>query len=269
VKPQLVIGSLAAAIVAGLFAAQGASAQAYPLASITLPSPGDTVQLYRGCNNIALTFPDGTASEVVVQAVTPAGVVEAMWRHRADRGGFEGFSPAAPLASDLQTVDFLDPVWLCVAEPSAVSPPPVTPSPSASPIASPSPSDPSAPPPPTPTPSGVTQPSLLPATVGPAQAGGLAEVTLTNDAPFAASIKLDGPESRMIYMPPCSNCVVLVAPPSSCPGQGPQQTFQLLPGIYDVTVHMADPSVWDLTGTWNLAPDTIFSSCFFVVEGLS
>jgi hypothetical protein len=269
VKPQIALGPLAAAIVAALLSAQGASAQAQPLASIALPSPGGTVQLYRGCNNVALTFPDGTASDVVVQAVTPASVVEAMWRHKADLGGFEGFSPAAPQVSDLQTVDFLDPVWLCVAEPSAASPPPVTPSPLASPIASPSSSDPSPPPPPTPTPAAVTQPSLLPATVSPAQVGGLAKVTLTNDAPFMATIRLEGPESRMIYMPPCPSCVVLPTPPPSCPGQGPQQTFRLLPGIYKVTVHMDDPSVWDSVGTWDLAPDTIFSSCFFVVEGLS
>jgi hypothetical protein len=265
VKPQLALAPLAAAMMAALFSAPGASAQLQPVASITLPSPGSTVQLYPGCNNIALTFPDGTTSDAVVQAVTPAGAVEAMWRYRADLGGFEGFSPAAPEISDLQTVDFLDPVWLCVA---ATSQPPATPLPTASPIASPPPSDPTPPPPPTPTPAGVTQPSALPATVSPTEAGGMAEVTLTNDAPFAASIKLDGPESRLILMPPCAHCVVLLTPPASCPGQGPRWTFRLLPGIYEVTVHMDDPSVWDSTGTWDLAPDTIFSSCFFVVEGL-
>jgi len=112
-----------------LVAAHGLSVQAQPVASITLPSPGGTEQLYSGCNNIALTFPDGTASETVVQAVTPAGVVQAMWRHNAALNKFEGFSPAAPQASDLLTVNFLDAVWVCVTGPPTPTrtPPPAEP----------------------------------------------------------------------------------------------------------------------------------------------
>jgi Thioredoxin len=93
----------------------GSSARAQPLGSIALPPPRDTVQLYPGCNNIALSFPDGTTSQTVVQAVTPAGVVQAMWRHDAAQNRFEGFSPAAPQASDLLTVNLWDAVWLCVS----------------------------------------------------------------------------------------------------------------------------------------------------------
>ena len=104
-----------AAVVGALLAAHGLSVQAQPVANIALPEPGGTVQLYPGCNNIALSFPDGTASQTVVQAVTPAGMVQAMWRHDAAQNRFEGFSPAAPQASDLLTVRFLDAVWICVA----------------------------------------------------------------------------------------------------------------------------------------------------------
>jgi hypothetical protein len=80
------------------------------------------VDLYAGCNNIALSFPDGTACESVVDAVTPAGVVGAMWRHNAALNKWDGFSPAAPQASDLKTVNAWDAVWLCVAGAPAPAP---------------------------------------------------------------------------------------------------------------------------------------------------
>lgn len=126
---RLAIAAAGLALVAALLVLHGPWVQAQPVASITLPPPGETVQLYPGCNNIALTFPEGTASETVVQAVTPAGAVRAMWRHNAAQNRFEGFSPAAPQASDLLTVDFLDAVWLCVAggPPIARTTPPAPP----------------------------------------------------------------------------------------------------------------------------------------------
>lgn len=114
-----------AVLLAILLAAHGSPLHAQPVGSITLPSPGGTVQLYPGCNNISLTFPDGTASETVVEAVTPSGALQAIWRHNAAQNRFEGFSPTAPQASDLLAVDFLDAVWLCMAGPApAVAPSP-------------------------------------------------------------------------------------------------------------------------------------------------
>jgi polyhydroxybutyrate depolymerase len=80
-----------------------------------MPPPGGTVQLHQGCNNIALSFPDGTPSETVTEAVTPAGSVGAMWHHNAAMNKWEGFSPEAAQASDLRTVDFFIAVWLCIA----------------------------------------------------------------------------------------------------------------------------------------------------------
>jgi hypothetical protein len=127
---RLAVTVVGLALVVALLAARGSLVHAQPVASITLPEPGGTEQLYEGCNNISLTFPDGTASETVLQAVTPTEAVQAMWRHNAAQNRFEGFSPAAPQASDLLTVDFLDAVWLCVtgAAPApgggAVVPPP-------------------------------------------------------------------------------------------------------------------------------------------------
>ena len=111
---RLAVTVVGLALVAALLAARGSLVHAQPVASITLPDPGSTEQLYEGCNNISLTFADGTASETVLQAVTPSEAVQAMWRYNAAESRFVGFSPAAPQASDLLTVDFLDAVWLCV-----------------------------------------------------------------------------------------------------------------------------------------------------------
>jgi inhibitor of cysteine peptidase len=93
--------------------------EAQAVASIALPEPGGVEQLYDGCNNIALTFPDGTTSEAVLQAVSPAGAAQSVWRYDASQSRFVGFSPAATQASDLLTVNRLDAVWLCVSVPEA------------------------------------------------------------------------------------------------------------------------------------------------------
>ncbi len=106
--------ALVASMVGVLVGSWSSVVRAQPVASIALPAPGETEQLYPGCNPLALTFPDGTASQTVIQAVTPSGVVEAAWRYDAAQGRFEAFSPSYPQASDLLTVDFLDAVWLCV-----------------------------------------------------------------------------------------------------------------------------------------------------------
>ena len=112
---RLIIAAVGVALVVGLLALGGAPVRAEPVASITLPDPSGTVQLYPGCNNISLTFPDGTASQTVVAAVTPTDVVEAMWRHDAALNRWDGYSPEYPEASDLVSVNFLDAVWICTA----------------------------------------------------------------------------------------------------------------------------------------------------------
>ena len=142
---RLIIAAPGLALLVTLLALGGSPVRAQPVASITLPPPGATKQLYPGCNNISLTFPDGTTSQTVVQAVTPAGAVEAMWRHNAALNAFEGFSPVAPQASDLLTVNFLDSVWLClaVAPLPALTPPPAAPT--ATPVPPPRPYTPSRP----------------------------------------------------------------------------------------------------------------------------
>jgi inhibitor of cysteine peptidase len=104
----------------GLLVVDGSRAGAQPVASIALPSPRGVLQLYPGCNNLALSFPDGTASATVVEAVTPVGTVESMWRYDTALRRFEGFSPESPAVSDLLTVNLWDAVWLCVSAPSSL-----------------------------------------------------------------------------------------------------------------------------------------------------
>jgi branched-chain amino acid transport system substrate-binding protein len=109
-----IITALTAGLV--LLAGSRAPVSAQPLANIALPEPGGVEQLYAGCNNISLTFPDGTPSQTVVQAVNPAGTVETLWRFNGPENRFEGYSPAYPQASDLMSVNSLDAVWICMAE---------------------------------------------------------------------------------------------------------------------------------------------------------
>jgi hypothetical protein len=278
-KGKLPIGLLAVAVVAALLAIRGPSVQAQPVASITLPSPGSIKELYPGCNNISLTFPDGTTSQMVLQAVTPAGAVEAMWRHNAALNAFEGFSPAAPQASDLLTVNFLDSVWLCVA---AALPPAPTSTPATAtatsvpltatrvpptptrvpPTATPRPPTPTRVPP---TPIPRTEPLSPPQYLGPVQAGGKAEVTISNDAPYALTIEFDGPESRTISIPRCPTCVTYTVPPAFCPEKGPKEVIRLTPGVYRVSARVDDPSIAPLAGTWDLNADTGYFSCFYIV----
>jgi hypothetical protein len=118
-----------------------APATAAPVATITLPAPGEAKELFAGCNFISLTFPDGTTSEEVVGTVTPPGAIDALWRQNAALDRFEGFSPAFPQASDLLTVSFLDPVWLCTPKTHGPLPAPVggTPTPGPTPAPTPAP----------------------------------------------------------------------------------------------------------------------------------
>jgi hypothetical protein len=114
---RFIIAALGIVLVVWLSGFRAPSIRAQPVATIALPAPGSAKQLYSGCNNISLTFPDGTPSQTVVQAVSATGAIEAMWRYNVILNKFEGFSPTYPQASDLLTVNFLDAVWLCMALP--------------------------------------------------------------------------------------------------------------------------------------------------------
>lgn len=169
--------AVAAAFVA-LLALRGSPARAQPVATIALPAPGSAQQLYSGCNNIALTFPNATPSQTVVQAVTPAGTVETLWRFNGALNKWEGFSPAFPQASDLMSVNFLDAVWLCMTTgvpPGGQQPPPAL-------AATPTPTPPAQVIPPAPLP--VTAADIVPTDLYPDnQPVGAMWVRITNNGP--------------------------------------------------------------------------------------
>ncbi len=102
------------------------AAHAQPVATIALLEPGAAKELYPGCNAVAVTFPDGTTSQTVANAVSPPGSLQAIWSYNTAQQRFTAYSAAAPQASDLLSVNLLDAVWICVAgappAPAAVAP---------------------------------------------------------------------------------------------------------------------------------------------------
>jgi len=105
-------------------------------ADTAVAQPPRVVGLFPACNNVALTFPGGTSATAVVAQVTPPDAAQAMWRLDAQTSVFAGYSPAAPQASDLVTVGFLDAVFLCVNQQASISMPGVS-EPAAGPVPAP------------------------------------------------------------------------------------------------------------------------------------
>ena len=124
------VAILVVALLAGAGAAVAQPDQGQPP---IVPPPMRVVDLVVGCNNVALTYPDGTPVGVVVSSINPQGAMYAIWRLNASPPPpatgprFEGFAPAAPQASDLQGVDFLEAVFLCVSVPATIIMPAVQP----------------------------------------------------------------------------------------------------------------------------------------------
>jgi hypothetical protein len=87
------------------------------------PAETETVALVAGCNNLVLTWPNGTPTSQVAAAVSPAEALIAVWQFDAAQGRFFGFAPQAPQASDLTMVNRLDAVFLCLREPGTLARP--------------------------------------------------------------------------------------------------------------------------------------------------
>jgi hypothetical protein len=88
-------------------------------------TPGlETVNLPAACSLVGSTWDDGTAVSAVATAVIPAEALKAIWSFDPATGTWVGFSPAAPAgASDLTTVDRLEPLFICMSEPGTVGRP--------------------------------------------------------------------------------------------------------------------------------------------------
>ena len=87
----------------------------------------ERVPLVRGCNHVALTWPTGTPIADVVANIRPAEALTAIWRLRLNVA--QGFSPASPAVSDLQTVNMFDAVFICVNADATLNRPVVPPAP--------------------------------------------------------------------------------------------------------------------------------------------
>jgi hypothetical protein len=83
----------------------------------------ETVELFRGCNNVSLTWPNGTPTTMVSAAITPASNITSIWRFNNLQQTFQGFSPQFVPQSDLQTVNRIDAVFICMTGPGTMARP--------------------------------------------------------------------------------------------------------------------------------------------------
>lgn len=99
----------------------------------------ESIELFRGCNNVSLTWPTGTATSTVAAAITPASNLVSIWRLNNVAQTFTGFSPQFPNNSDLTTVNVIDAVFVCMTGPGTMARPVLPPggSTSAAPTAAP------------------------------------------------------------------------------------------------------------------------------------
>jgi hypothetical protein len=115
--------ALAAVLTAGMLAHT-------PLMTAQSAAQGEPVDLVNGCTNVSLTWPPGTAIASVAAAITPAGSVQAVWKLDAQSQRFLAWSPAAPQASDLSSVNPLDAVFICTTSAATMTRPLLSSSPS-------------------------------------------------------------------------------------------------------------------------------------------
>lgn len=77
------------------------------------------------CNPVASTHPDGTPPATIAAGVDPEDAVFAIWFLVAGVG-WSGFSPDVPVElNDLQSVDRLDAIFVCVDADATITMPPV------------------------------------------------------------------------------------------------------------------------------------------------
>ena len=94
-----------------------------PAPALASPAQTEAVQLVFGCNNVTLTWPDGTAVAEVAAAVSPTDALVAIWRFDAAARRFLGFAPQFPEVSDLRVVNRLAAVFVCVDQEATLTRP--------------------------------------------------------------------------------------------------------------------------------------------------
>ncbi len=105
-----------------------------------------------------------------------------------------------------------------------------------------------------------------PQELGPISAGGKARVSITNDSPEGLTFELEGPVPRSYHFESCATCIIYTFSPLFCPEKGPEQTFDLPPGEYTVTVRSDDPTVKSYRGTWDLEADQEYGYCYIIIQ---
>ncbi len=95
----------------------------------------ESIELFRGCNNVSLTWPTGTATSAVAAAISPASNLVAIWRLNNVSQTFSGFSAQFPANSDLTTVNVIDAVFVCMTGPGTMARPVLPPGGSSSTVA--------------------------------------------------------------------------------------------------------------------------------------
>jgi subtilisin family serine protease len=79
------------------------------------PEDIPTGSLSPGCNMVTLTFASGTDAATVAAAVSPPDALDTIWRLDNVTRSFQAFRPLTPAVSDLQSLDLLDAVFLCLS----------------------------------------------------------------------------------------------------------------------------------------------------------
>ena len=100
----------------GTTASATTSAAIGSTSSATTPATGATeqVQLFATCNNVALTWPNGTALSTVAAAISPSGSLRAIWKFDNTNQRFSAYSPIAGAPNDLTSINRADPVFVCM-----------------------------------------------------------------------------------------------------------------------------------------------------------
>ncbi len=96
---------------------------AMPAVSVDASGADTSVSLGAGCNAVGLSYPDGTVPFLVAESVAPSEAFDSMWRLDNVTGVFQAYGAAAPGASDLANLRFLDAVFVCVAHPASLNMP--------------------------------------------------------------------------------------------------------------------------------------------------
>ena len=230
------------AVVAGTAALVGGEA--------AVAQPPRVVALFPGSNNVALTFSSGTSTTAVVAQVTPPGAVEAMCRLDAQTSVFAGYSPAAPQASDLRTLVFLDAVFICVNQQASIGMPGVS-----EPVTGPVPTPPAAP-----------SPTQAPAPIG-------TGLGLSREDPVPRGQSLLVPEGWQIavvnFIPDATQIVLAQNPFNEPPDAGFKYVIVRVRGT---NVSAGDPARFDasfalrLVGSRNVVYDTFTRGCGVVPD---